>query len=106
MDASLCASSLFDGRDVTASGLTPIQGPQGRNLSWLTTGIKSRLTNFDEVYRSSKSSGFCPVEKFQNYPEDYLSRLKIDTDLVEMIIARLQAEDIYANPSISLPSAP
>jgi WASH complex subunit strumpellin len=57
---------------------------------------ESRLTNFDEVCRLSKSTGFLPGGKIpKGYPEDYLSRLKIDEELVEMIIARLQAEDIY-----------
>ena len=57
---------------------------------------ESRLTNFDEVCRLCKVSGFQLGGKVpKGYPEEFLARVEIDEDVVDMVIGRLQADDVY-----------
>jgi|EP00945_MAST-04E_sp_MAST-4E-sp1_P006604 WASH complex subunit strumpellin len=57
---------------------------------------ESRMTNFEDVCRLCKATGFIPGGKVPSgYPEDYLARVDIDEDVVDMVIGRLQADDIY-----------
>jgi len=62
-----------------------------------------QLLNFDAVCRLCRDTGFRVNEKRpNNYPDDYFARIPIDPELIDMVLGRLRADDIY-NHTTALP---
>jgi WASH complex subunit strumpellin len=66
----------------------------------------STISNIDDVCKLVRSTGFstaADAKKPANYPIDYFARFTIMPEVLQMIIGRLRAEDIY-NQSAAYPS--
>lgn len=66
----------------------------------------STISNIDDVCKLVRSTGFstaADAKKPTNYPIDYFGRFPIMPEVLQMIVGRLRAEDIY-NQSIAYPS--
>jgi WASH complex subunit strumpellin len=59
---------------------------------------ESQVTNFEEVCKLCRQTGFVKNDAKltpKTYPQDYFSRLKLDDELLRMVINRLSSDDIY-----------
>ena len=58
-------------------------------------------TNIDDVCKLLASTGYVrgthdrPMQRPQEYPEKYFSRIQLSEDLLQMVFGRLQNDDIY-----------
>ena len=63
----------------------------------LNTG-ESQVTNFDQVCKLCRQTGFIANDAKatpKTYPQEYFARIKLDSDLLSMVINRLSSDDIY-----------
>ena len=62
---------------------------------------ESKLPNLKRVVKLARHTGYTPATKTEgakrpkNYPDAYFSRFKLPKDVIEMIINRLQQDDVY-----------
>jgi len=75
-----------------------IEGPVRERLlvSYLRYKGQNEEPLMDEVFKLCKRTGFVLGQKKPpNYPEEYLARLPIPKEVVNMVIGRLRSDDIY-----------
>ena len=59
---------------------------------------ESQVTNFEQVCKLCRHTGFVINDRKatpKTYPQDYFARLKLDDELMRMVINRLSSDDIY-----------
>ena len=58
---------------------------------------ESNMDSFDSVVRLCRSTGYILYkQRPPGYPETFFERFRVDRDVVKMVVARIQSEDIYS----------